>query len=259
LFPIISRFLALLSLVLIVALASGLGGCASGPNGATSVSSVPVDPNSTPLPTPDASASPGASPTTSAPTLIQFALSINDQGEFDTVNGFYAIMLNAFDEPIDVSNNDKFTDFMVWDGTFLLWYHRQTNPNNNLFQFIATATINQNLSFTEDRHTMLITFSLGDPTSTLNQFITSPAFTAAAATTDRNGILGRIIDTVGPGPSLDNDALYTYFIDKTLGVTLPTPPEYPTDPLDDWITQPDQGTNFPYVNFDIKRFEVTVH
>jgi hypothetical protein len=245
--------------VLVAFLLVVLGGCASGPNSSTSTSSAPVNPTQSETATPTETDPASAPPSTpQGPTLIQFALTINDQGTFDATNGLYAIMLNSFNLPIEVSNNDKFTDFIVWDGTYLLWYHRQALPSNNLFTFVATATLNQNLSFTADRRTMNITFSTTDRTNTFNQFITTSAFTAAAATTDRNGILGRILDTMGPGPSLDNDALYTYFIDKTLGVTNPAPPEYPTDALNDWTTH-SLGDNFPYVNFDIERFEITVH
>lgn len=219
-----------------------LYGCASGPSGSTS---------STPISGGTATASP-------SPTLLQFAVTINDQGSFDAVNGFYAIILNAFDTPIDVTNNDKFTDFMLWDGTYLVWYHRQA-LSNNLYNFVATTTLNPYLSFSEDRHTMYVTLNPADTTTPLNQFISSSQFTANCATTDRSGILGRIIDTMGPGPSLDNDALYTYTVDKTLGLVSPAPPEYPNDALSDWITQPDLDPSFPYVNFDIKRFEVTLH
>lgn len=227
-------------------LAFFISGCASGPSGASSVSAAPV------------TTSTGTATASPSPALLQFAVSINDQGSFDAVNGFYAIMLNAFDTPIDVTNNDKFTDFMLWDGTYLVWYHRQSNPSNNLFTFVATTTLNPYLSFSEDRRTMFITLNPADTTTPLNQFIGSSAFTANCATTDRSGILGRIIDTMGPGPSLDNDALYTYNIDKTLGLVPPAPPEYPNDALNDWITQPDLDPSFPYVNFDIKSFTVTL-
>jgi len=224
-----------------------LSSCASGPNGASSTSAKPLTPSDS------ASVAPGTT------RLLQFALTINDQGSFDSVNGFYVIMLNAFGTPIDVTNNDKFTDFMQWDGTYLLWYHRQTSPSSNLYTFIATNTMNQNVSFSEDRHTLVVTLNPSEQTSPLAQYISSNAFTVCCATTDRQGILGRVIDTLGPGPSLNNDALYTYFIDKTLGLTYPAPPEYPNDRLNDWITQPDNDANFPYVNFDIKKFEVTLH
>lgn len=255
-FSSMSRLLSLLSLFLVV-LGCTLGGCASGPNGINSTSSEPFNPNASP----SVIASPGASPnpSPSSPHLIQFALSLNDQGKFDDSGaGFYVIAMNAFDEAVDVSNYDKFTDFMKYDGTYLVWYHRQTLPNNNLFNYQPVGTLNQFLSFSDDRRTMFVTFGITDPTNIFNQFLVPSAFTVAAMTTDNTGTLGRVLDTMGPGPNLNNDTLYSYFVDKTLGVTRPVPPNYPDDPLNDWISQPDLGPNYPYTNFDIKSFQVTV-
>lgn len=240
--------------MLSVTIAVIVAGCASGPGGATSVSATPVAPNASGGST---SVSGSAGAASASPRLIQFALTVNDEGEFDSVNGYYAIAVNAFNQPIDVSNNETFSDFMVYDGVNTLWYHRQTIPSQSLFNFVPVALINQDVSFSDDRHTMLITFSLSDATSPLSQFV-GTTFTADAFTTDRNGILGRVLDTMGPGPSLDNDTQYTYFCDKQLGVVNPVPNNFPNDRLNDWITQPDLGAAFPYVNFDIKRFEVTV-
>ena len=106
---------------------------------------------------------------------------------------------------------------------------------------------------------MYINFRVGDSTNALNQFVPGAQFTCDAMTTDRNGILGRVIDTMGPGPSLSNDTLYTVYANKQVGAVHPLPPSYPEDPLNDWITQPDLSSTFPYVNYDLQSFTVSVH
>jgi len=240
----------------------GMAGCASGPSGSTSVSADPVDPTASPSgsPAPVPSGSPTPSPT--GPTLIQFSLSMNPEGVFDSTNGYYIICFNSFDTPIDVSNTETFTDFIEYDGTSAIWWHRQTLSSSNQFFYLPASPVNQDVSFSGDRHTMNITFSIHDQTNPLNTFIATNQFTADAVTTDRNGIIGAVIDTMGPNfsgeSSLDNDTLYSYFCDKTLGVVNPAPPNYPDDPQNDWITQ-NGNSSFPYINFDIASFTVTVH
>lgn len=234
-------------------------GCASAPSGtSTAVSADPVNPAASPLASaqPVPSGSPSPSPT--GPTFVQFALTINPAGSFDSVNGFYNICFNSFDTAIDVSNTETFTDFIQYDGTNLIWYNRKTLGDGTIFQFFPVAQINQDLSFSEDRRTMIVTFDRREITNPFNQFIATNLFTANALTTDRQGVLGAVIDTMGQGPDLVHDTLFTYFCDKTRGVINPVPPNFPDDPLNDTIVQ-GQGGNFPFVNFDISRFEVTVH
>jgi hypothetical protein len=232
----------LLSLALL--LIPVLGGCASGPNSSSSsAGGVP--------------ASSASGSTASTNHLLQFAITLNDNGVFDATQGLYAVAFNSFDELIDVSSSDKFTDFVVYDGNNLVWYSRQTSSTNQSFIYVAVATVTQALSFTPDRRTMLITFDTSDASSALNQFIKSQQFTCVPVTTDRTGYLGRIIDTLGPGPDLSHDTLYTITVDKALGAISPLPASYPDDDLNDWIVLPDVAGTFPYVNYDIKSFTVT--
>lgn len=228
------------SLLLVCALGL-LAGCAAGPGSTSSLSAT-------------GSTVSGSTTSGGAGPLLQFVMTINDQGTLDGTNGLYVFLLNAFAEPIDVSSNDKFTDFMVWDGTNATWYHRQTNPQNNNYVFVPTANLNQALAISPDRRSFSITFNVADSSNVLNQFIATNVFTAHAMTTDRTGILGRVLDTMGP--SLNQDTLYTYTVNKQLGAVTPLPPNYPLDSLNDWIIQPDLDPAYPYVNFDIKKFEV---
>jgi hypothetical protein len=233
------------------------GGCASGPNGSDSLTVRPPTPTVVPSSGTPFHPSPSASPN----TLLQFHVAINDSGQFETFNqplGYYVIAFNSFDQPIDVSNDDTFDNFVSWDGNNLFWYNRQTVPGNEQnFTFVPVAQLNENVSFSTDNHEMIVTFNINDPTSPLNVYIVTNQFTCHCMTTDHTGILGRVIDAFGPGPDLGNNPLYTVTVDKTVGAISPLPPNYPVDPLLDYITQPDLDPSFPYVDFDLSKFQVT--
>jgi len=228
-----------------------LSGCATGPGGGSSFDAKTglfVD-----------HTSPGSGGQVAVPTnLLQFRLTLNDEGVFDGVHGLYAILINSLGQPIEATNSDKFTDFISWDGTNVIWYNRRTDAQNTSFFFTGTAILNQVTTFTPDRRTMTVTFNLQDTTAPLNQFVPTTTFTAHAVTTDRfpNAILGRVLDSLGPGPSLAQNPLFTVPVDKNAGAVSPLPSEYPNDALQDWIVQPDLDATFPYVNYDIKKFEV---
>lgn len=237
-------------------------GCASGPNGATSTSADPVDPSTAATPAngnvPVGSPTPTPSPAKGGPTLIQFALTVNPAGVIDSTNGFYNIVINSADTPIDPTNKETFTDFIQYDGTNTIWWNRETIPGSTIdFTFFPVAIINQDFSISDDGHTMFVTMKITDSTSPLNMFVNTNQFTADALTTDRQGLLGHVIDIMGPG--LSDPPLYSYFCDKTLGVINPAPPNFPDDPLNDTQTINGQPDNFPYQNFDIASFTVTVH
>ena len=70
--------------------------------------------------------------------------------------------------------------------------------------------------------------------------------------------MGRVLDTLGKGPSVDQNSLYTLYINKGSGVVNPQPPGYPGDPLEDYATHSDLPSDYPYSNFDITSFTVEV-
>lgn len=238
-FPLRRFLLLALSAALLAPL---LGGCASGSGGGSGSSST--------------SSSSSSSSGGGTVSRLQFRLTVNDNGVIEASQGLYAIVFNSFGDPIDVTARDKFTDFLVYDSNNLVWYTRQTSSTDNSFTFVASGTATQSMSFTPDRRTLLVTFDPQDVSSPLNQFIKSSRFTCVAVTTDRSGYLGRVIDTLGPGPDLAHDTLYTLTVDKSLGAVSPLPASYPSDPLQDWIVQADNPPTFPYVNYDIQSFEV---
>ena len=240
-------------LLLALLLALVLMGCASGPHTGNSLS---ADDGAT-LPTATPSGTSGGGSGGASVNLLQFLVSVNDGGALDGQNGLYAILINAFAEPIDVTNNDKFTDFVLWDGVNVTWYLRQTNPQNQSFVYVPVANLNQALAISADRRTFTVTFNVDDPSTPLNQFVVSANFTASVATTDRTPILGRILDGPGQGPSLNGNTLQTVTVNKFLGAIPPLPTQYPLDPFNDWVVQPDLNATFPYVNYDIRRFEIT--
>jgi hypothetical protein len=191
-------------------------------------------------------------------STLTFSVAVNEQGELDTgKNGYYAILLNSYDEEIDVTNYETFTDFIRYDGFNFTWYHRQGNVPSPGYTFVNVGNLNSDTVISGDNTGFLLRINLKDQSHLFNQYIQSSRFTTHIVTTDRNNsLLGRTLDTLGQGPAIDGNTLYTVFFDIGSGVVQPIPPDYPTDPLDDYDEKSDLGADFPYVNFDIDKFSV---
>ena len=221
----------------LLAASLGAAGCASGPSDGSAKSGVPAG---------------GA-------RFLHFIVSVNPNGVVDrTGRGYYAILLNAQGEPIEVTDLDTFTDFIRFDGTNTDWYHRQANQPNPGFTFVQAGSLNAASSLSADGRQLRVILDVGESTNFLNQFVVTNRFTAHLVTTDnyQNSILGRVLDTLGPGPGLGSNSQQTLEVQKGAGAVQPLPASYPGDPLNDWITRDDLQPDYPYTNFDIASFEV---
>lgn len=194
------------------------------------------------------------------PALLSFTLRVNPNGVIDLGGrGYYIILFNATGEPIEVTNIDTFTDFLRFDGRSLDWFHRQANLPNPGFSFVLAGSLN-NAWRVADPQSLEIVIDSTDPNNLLNQFIVGERFTGHVLTSDsfRGADIGRLLDTLGQGPSADANSLQTLSLDKTRGALTPLPQFYPDDPINDWINQPDLGADFPFANFDIVKLEVNI-
>ena len=191
--------------------------------------------------------------------ILTINFSISQTGKIDTKNnGYYAVLFNSSNEAIEVTNHETFSDYIRFDGVNFTWYHRQGNVPSPGYTWVNAGNMNQDGIITSDGNSLLIRIDTTDPTCLFNQFITTNSFTVHAVTTDRsNSLLGRIIDTIGQGPSIDGNALYTIFFSLTGGVLEPLPSGYPSDPIGDYDEKPDL-TSFPYDNFDIDSFSINI-
>ena len=230
-----ARYFSLLVLLLAVACASA---GSEGPNGTTR----------------------GSQPGTGqGRNLLTFRLSVNPNGSIDrTGRGFYAVLINAQGTQIEATDLDTFTDFIRFDGQNFDWYHRLADVGNPGFTFVQVGNLSGQARVTPDGKTIEMVVDTSQSTNFINQFVPSNRFTAHAITTDSTGgaFLGRVLDTLGQGPNLDSNSLQTLAIQKGTGALNPFPPAYPNDPNGDFITKSDLSGSFPYVNFDIVRFEV---
>ena len=117
---------------LILAVNTGLTGCASGPG-------------------------------TNQNGILRFTVKISDAGQIDTLsNGFYAILLNSFSEPIDVTNYETFTDFIRFDGVNFRWFHRQGNVPSPGYTWVDGGSMNTDAAITDDGKSIIISVDLGD-------------------------------------------------------------------------------------------------
>ncbi|HEY4001929.1 MAG TPA: hypothetical protein VGO93_23850 [Candidatus Xenobia bacterium] len=224
-------------------------GCAAGPNGSGNGTSTSAG-------TTAGAANGGAA----GPHTITFHMSVNPSGQIDrSGNGYYIFLLNANDQPIEVTDLDTFTDMVRFDGVNFQWYHRIEEAPSPGFFLTFISDLNDSGSVSGDQTSLQVTFNVGDASSPFNTFINTNQFTAHAITTDAtNGaIRGRVLDFFGPGPDLNNNESYTVFADKLLGAVNPLPANFPVDPLNDFIIYPDLASNFPYVNFDLADFDIT--
>ena len=191
-------------------------------------------------------------------SFIHFKLSVNPSGSIDrSGSGYYVILLNAKGEEIEVTDTDTFTDFIKYDGVNFDWYTRQANQPNPGWTFAMAGSLNTEGSVSSDGRSIDIAFNLADSGSMLSQYIVSRKFTAHAITTDtyQDSVLGRVIDVMGD--SLNGNSLQTVLVSKLKGAVEPFPTYYPNDRLNDWITHSDLDTQFPYVNYDIDKLEIT--
>lgn len=192
-------------------------------------------------------------------SYLRFSMTVNSNGKIDTDGrGMYAILLNSQGESIEVTDSDTFTDFIRFDGINFDWYTRQANLPNAGFTFYQVGSMNPEGSISSDGRTLNITVDTSDTNTYFNQYIVSSKFTAQAVTTDctDDSYLGRIIDHMGD--DINSNSLNTVTVSKDIGVTAPIPSIYPNDYLTDWITHNDLDADFPYVNFDIDTFEISV-
>lgn len=234
--------------ILVLVLGALLGACASGPTANT---------NNSPSLTGDNSTSTGVT----GGRLLSLSMSVNPNGRIDTSGqGFYLFLFNALGNQIEVTDLDTFTDFIRFDGRSFDWFHRNAQLPRPGFQFILAGSLNQAGRVTSDGRTVEVLLDTADPTNLLNQFIVTSQFTVHAVTTDsfQNAIVGRALDTLGAGPSLSSNSLQTIRVSKFNGALTPLPQFYPIDPLSDFITQSVLPPDFPYANFDIQRFEITL-
>ncbi len=188
---------------------------------------------------------------------LRFSLTVNANGTIDREgNGYYAILLNSQGEAIEVTNSDTFTDFIRFDGVHFDWFTRMANLPNAGFTFYQVGSLSPESSISGDGRTINILLDPYDPNIYLNQYIRSSKFSAQAVTTDSDpdSYLGRVIDFMGD--NINSNSLQTLLVDKFLGAVTPYPTFHPYDNTNDWIEHGDLGGDFPYVNFDIERFEV---
>jgi hypothetical protein len=193
--------------------------------------------------------------------FLTFSMSINPNGVIDTTGrGYYVFLINTFGTPIEVTDLDTFSDFVRFDGRSWDWFHRSAQLPRPGFQFFQAANLNVFGRIGNDGRSIEVVFDLGDSTNVMNQYITNQNFTVQAMTCDnyKNSILGRPIDVLGQGPDIGKNSLQTLQVRKNEGATVPLPQSYPSDPLGDFLTHTDLPPDFPYANFDITRFEVTI-
>ena len=192
--------------------------------------------------------------------FLRFSLTVNPNRRIDTEGrGCYAILLNSEGRPIEVTDSDTFTDFIRFDGINFDWFTRQANLPNAGFTFYQVGSLNPEGSISSDGRTLNITLDPYDSNIYLNQYIVNSTFSAQPVTTDNtsDAYLGRVLDHMGD--NLNTNSLSTLNIDKFTGIISPIPSFYPNDNLNDWIMRNDLDTDFPYTNFDIDTFEVTVN
>lgn len=191
-------------------------------------------------------------------STLSIRLSVSEKGGIDVDgNGYYAILFNGFSEEIEVTNYETFTDFIRFDGFNFTWYHRQGNVPSPGYTWVDAGNMNAESSISSGGNSIIVRIDLNDYTNLFNQYIESRRFTIHAVTTDQSSsLLGKTIDTLGPGPAIDGNSLYSIYFDKLTGVLDPQPPQYPSDPLGDYIQRQTAKESIPYDNFDIETFTV---
>ncbi len=189
--------------------------------------------------------------------VLRITLGVSESGGIDTGGyGYYAVLFNSRAEAIEVTNFETFTDFIRYDGLNFRWYHRQGNVPSPGYTWVDAGSMNSSSFIASDGNSIVIRIDLDDRTHFFNQYIESRRFTAHVVTTDQsNALLGRAVDTLGQGPSISGNSLYTVFFDSVTGLVSPAPPGYPGDPVGDYDVKPDLEY-FPYESYDIERFSL---
>jgi hypothetical protein len=194
-------------------------------------------------------------PVFSQSQYLNFAITVN--GEIDRdANGLYFLIFNYNPtQYINVTDNRTFTDFISYNGISAVWYHRRTDPiNTNLFVWEQAGTVNNNLYISSDRKKLIFMFNIDDTSNFLTQYLVSPMFNAHCVTTDTTSCLK--FDTIGKGPDINNNSIYTLRVNKYAGAVPPFTEYYPIDPEGDTVKFEQMPDDFPYENFDIVNFEV---
>lgn len=193
--------------------------------------------------------------------LLAITLTINGNGMIDTSGrGYYVILFNSFNQPIECTDLDTFSDFVRFDGLNWSWFHRQARAPRPGFQFFQATNLNSASRIQPDQRSVEVVFDLAESTNVMNQFLLTPTFTMHALTCDnfRQGLIGRPLDTLGQGPDLGKNSLQTIRVNKGQGSVPPFPQFYPSDALDDVKQHADLPSDFPYANFDLSRVEVNL-
>ena len=210
------------------------------------------------------SSSSSSSDGTTTPQYISFTLKINDAGRI-AEGGYYIILFNCEVDGIEVTNAGTFSDGIrlyvdPMLGPTHYWFHRIPSVPGPGYDMVLIARIDEYAQIAADWRSVTYTFSTTDSSVIFNQYILN-RFTAHAMTTDNyaNSVIGRIFDTMGPGPDISQNIEYTAVVAKDFGVEHPYPPNYPSDTLFDWAVKDDLPLDFPYVNFDIQSFQINVY
>jgi hypothetical protein len=235
----------LVSLLLSISILLLLNSCAQGPE--TSPSTAPG----------------GGGETPQARQFISFTLRLNDAGRLSS-GGYYIILFNAEVGAIDVTNAGTFTDGIRLSidpalGPSHYWFHKIPAVPGPGYDMVLVTRVDEFATISPDQRSVTYTFNTTDSSIIFNQYLTN-RFTAHALTTDNYAasVIGRVIDTMGPGPDISQNPEYTIVVSKDLGPEKPYPPNYPMDPLLDWCIRDDLGVGFPYVNFDIESFQINL-
>jgi hypothetical protein len=166
------------------------------------------------------------------------------------------VLFNSRFEPVEVTNFETFTDFVRFDGMNFTWYHRQGNVPSPGYTWVEGGNVNAGSGISSDGKSIVMRMNIKDSNFVFNQYIEAQRFSVHAVTTDSsNSLLGRLIDTLGQGPSISGNSLHTIYFDRGTGIVSPTPPGYPGDPLRDYDVKGDLG-DFPYDSYDIESFTV---
>lgn len=195
-----------------------------------------------------------------APKYLTFIITVNPDGQIDRDgNGLYFILFNnSTQELINATDNRTFTDFICFNGINTTWYHRRTDPLNlTFFIWEPAGIINTNCYVSPDNKQLILQFNVNDKSIFLNQYISQDNFNAHAVTTDSSSRFK--FDTLGQGPSMINNSINTLRVNKQIGVIPPIPVFYPADPVVDTAKFEKLPKSFPYVNFDIVKFEVVAN
>ncbi|MCL5038040.1 MAG: hypothetical protein M1269_13150 [Chloroflexi bacterium] len=195
------------------------------------------------------------------PRFLVITFAVNDRGHIDIDgNGFYVILFNNNGNPIEVTNPDTYTDFIRFDGFNFEWFHRRDNIPPPGYTWIAAGNLNRLAHISSDEREFKILLDLENPNMQFLRYITNNRFTihGMTCTLEGSSILGKVLDFEGIGPGLDQNDLNTIQVNRFTGALQPLPPFYPSDPLNDITKHEGLGEGFPYDNFDIRIFEISV-